>query len=41
MWGKMWESVWGERGEVCWGVGAGKERCGERKVKMGGGNLVW
>ena len=21
MWGKMWESVWGERGEVCWGVG--------------------
>ena len=19
--GEMWESVWGERGEVCWGVG--------------------
>ena len=24
--GKMWESVWGECGEVCWGGG----RCGER-----------
>ena len=24
----MWESVWSERGEVCWSVGVGNRRCG-------------
>ena len=30
----MWESVWGERGEVCWGVGEVKKEVGKG---MGGG----
>ena len=21
VWGEMWQSVWDERGEVCWGLG--------------------
>ena len=34
MWGKMWESVWGERGKVCWGVG-------EVRRDVGKGMGVW
>ena len=30
-------SVWGERGEVCWGVGGGEERSGKRYVGCGEG----
>ena len=33
--GKMWDSVWGERGEVSWGVGKGVEKCGEVRSRCG------
>ena len=32
----MWESAWGERGEVCWGVGEMREDVG-RGVSKGKG----
>ena len=50
MWGKVrrnvgevWESVWGECGKVCWGVGeVRREVWGMwRKVRGDGGEEVW
>ena len=32
----MGESVWGERGQVCLGVGGGEEKCVERYGDGGG-----
>ena len=41
----MWESVWGERGEVCWGVGEVRKEVGkgmgEGKRRCGGCKEVW
>ena len=37
MWGKVWESVWGERGEVCWGVGEVRKEVGKGMWGVGEG----
>ena len=41
----MWESVWGERGELRWGVGEVRKEVGkgmgEGKMRCGGCKEVW
>ena len=38
MWGEEYDGV---SGEVCWDVGGGKERCGERCGRVGKNVWVW